>query len=155
MHNVAHKDAHEAHKQALDGRGKGTFKTTRSRWRISCESCSCSESQNKERDSPGDETRTSFPNGARAATNESSRFHESVAVLLKYEVRRVEPSKWIWILLAGDANRTISADRFPTRGLAVAACIEKSTTTVRRARPLLCAEDGPGPCLCTACKSRN
>ena len=45
--------------------------------------------------------------------------HQSV----KFDVRQIEPSIWIWIIFQVDP--IISADRFPTREGAVAACVEE------------------------------
>ena len=56
--------------------------------------------------------------------------HRSV----KYDVRQIDPGKWIWIILKTDPNPIISADRFPTRELAVAACIEEINNGTERPR---------------------
>jgi hypothetical protein len=40
---------------------------------------------------------------------------------VKYHIRQIEPSRWIWIILRDDP--IISPTRFETRERAVAACI--------------------------------
>jgi hypothetical protein len=49
---------------------------------------------------------------------------------VKFDVRQIEPSRWIWIIFQADP--IISSDRFPTRERAVAACIEEINNGIER-----------------------
>jgi hypothetical protein len=51
---------------------------------------------------------------------------------VKFDVRQIEPSKWIWIIF--QAGPVIGYDRFPTRERAVAACIEEINNGIERTR---------------------
>jgi len=52
---------------------------------------------------------------------------------VKYDVRQIEPGKWIWILLRDDP--VISPDMFPTQEGAVEACINEINNGIERTRP--------------------
>jgi hypothetical protein len=56
--------------------------------------------------------------------------HRSV----KYEVRQIEPSRWIWMILTRGPNPIIGPDLFLTRERAVAACIEEINNGIERTR---------------------
>jgi hypothetical protein len=43
---------------------------------------------------------------------------------IKFDVRQIEPGRWIWIILKADP--IISSDRFPTRERAIEACINEN-----------------------------
>jgi hypothetical protein len=53
---------------------------------------------------------------------------------VKYEVREIEPSKWVWIILPADGTPVISPTRFPARERAVAGCIEEINNGIERTR---------------------
>jgi hypothetical protein len=44
---------------------------------------------------------------------------------IKYDVRQIELSKWIWIIRTADGGPIIDENRFPNREMAIAAAVEE------------------------------
>ena len=53
---------------------------------------------------------------------------------VKYHVRQIEPSIWIWIIFTADANPIVSPTRFLSREGAVEACINEINNGIERTR---------------------
>jgi hypothetical protein len=53
---------------------------------------------------------------------------------VKYDVRQIEPSRWIWIIFTADANPIISQAQFPRRESAVESCINEINNGIERTR---------------------
>ena len=56
--------------------------------------------------------------------------HQSI----RYEVRQIEPSKWMWIIFPAGGEPVISDARFPRREGAVAAAIDEINNGIERTR---------------------
>jgi hypothetical protein len=53
---------------------------------------------------------------------------------VKYDVREIEPSRWVWIIFAANANPIVSPALFLSREAAVAACINEINNGIERTR---------------------
>jgi len=56
--------------------------------------------------------------------------HRSV----KYEVREIEPSRWVWVILPADGVSVISPNFYASRERAVEGCINEINNGVERSR---------------------